>query len=99
MKKVFFLATILVVVIAFTSCGKAKKGKLISECCELTQEQLQEQKFLWEGQVFANVVLENGDTVHAAIAETILEEKLAKNDLNVEVIVDGKNNDFYFIEE
>lgn len=82
------------------SCQKTKKGRILGGYCfkELTQKEKEAVKSLWDGDVCTEVVLENGDTIHAAINQKKLAEKLAKDDLNVEVTVDGKNNDFYFIE-
>jgi hypothetical protein len=80
------------------SCGVTKKGKLVGQSYKkLNEKEKNDEKFLWDGWVFTEVILESGDTIHAAIDQVQLKEKLTKNDLNVEVIVDGENDDFYFI--
>jgi len=99
MKKLRIFIGMLLLLTIMVSCQKSKKGRILGGYCfkEFNQKEKEDVKSLWDGEVFTEVVLENGDTIHAAIAETELAERLAKNKLNVEVIIDGNNNDFYFI--
>jgi hypothetical protein len=101
MKNLTVLVMLLTMTI-FIGCRNKgiKKGRILGGYCfkEFNQKEKEDVKFLFDGDIFTEVVLENGDTIHAEIDQKKLAERLVKNKLNVDVIVDGKNNDFYFIE-
>jgi len=99
MRKYIVLTSIVVLLIVFTGCGKTKQGRLIGgySLKELTTKEKEDEKYLFDGDVFTEVILKSGDTIHAVISQKKLAEKLAENKLDVEIIVDGKNNDFYCI--
>jgi hypothetical protein len=101
MRKYIVLVCVAGLLITFTSCVEKKQGKLTGgyHFKELTTKEKEDEKMLFDGDVLTEVILNTGDTIHAAISQKKLAEKLAKNDLDVEVSMDGKNNDFYFIEQ
>ena len=87
------------------SCtNKTKKGVIIVDISgakeiTLTEEEKEAAEALWENDIFTQVQLGNGDTILAAINIKDLETRIMNDSLDVEVIVDGKNDNFYFIKK
>ncbi len=97
------LTTIIVVAIILfcTSCAEKSKGTLIGPCnmSELNTKDQENLSFLWEGDILVNVKMENGDTLHAVMNENRMCERLENNDVDITVIADGEDHDFYIVSE
>ena len=101
MKKIIFLVVILGITILAQSCGTKMKGEVIrpSQLSELKMSEEKELNWLFDGDIFARVVLENGDTINAVISQKTFENKLSTKDLEVEVTIDKRAENFHYTAE
>ena len=97
MKKILVAVAIAVIISILTGCGESKQGTLLGESSKLNNKERNEVPFLWSGEVFADVKLNNGDTIHAAINADSMKAKILRNDRAVTIVIDGEHNDFYFV--
>jgi hypothetical protein len=100
MKKIIMI-TVAAIMLFCTSCADQKKGTLIGRCNmnELTAKQKEDFLILWERDIFVKVRLENGDTIHAVMSEKRMCQRLKNNDRAITVTIDGKDKDFYLVNE
>ena len=97
MKKLTTVLVIFVTITTFIGCSseKTKKGRLIGQCTqkELTiKDKNNLDSLIFSNEVIVKVAMEKGDTIHAAIVKKDLEERVAKNDRMVDVVVDEPFN-------